>query len=176
MSRSLPKRTRFEIFKRDGFCCQYCGAHPPQVVLEVDHIQPVSGGGTDAPDNLITACFGCNRGKSSISLSATPASLKDKASDVAEKEEQIKGYYDILLQKQVRIEDEVNRVEATFQTFQSDMQLTDSARRSVKHFLEQLDFFVVNEAMQIAGDMWGHSEKLFRYFCGICWNKIKEQK
>ena len=31
MSRSLSKKARFEIFKRDGFVCQYCGAHPPKV-------------------------------------------------------------------------------------------------------------------------------------------------
>lgn len=36
--RNVSKRTRFEIFKRDGFACQYCGAHPPSVLLHVDHI------------------------------------------------------------------------------------------------------------------------------------------
>jgi hypothetical protein len=61
---SLSKKTRFEIFKRDGFTCQYCGQRPPEVVLEVDHIHPSSKGGSDDEINLITSCFDCNRGKS----------------------------------------------------------------------------------------------------------------
>lgn len=61
---SLSKRTRFEIFKRDCFTCQYCGRRPPEVVLEVDHIEPKSKGGSDDQINLITSCADCNRGKS----------------------------------------------------------------------------------------------------------------
>jgi 5-methylcytosine-specific restriction endonuclease McrA len=37
----LSKKLRFEVFKRDGFSCQYCGAHPPDVLLEIDHVIPV---------------------------------------------------------------------------------------------------------------------------------------
>lgn len=61
--RSLSKKLRFEVFKRDDFTCQYCGAQPPKVVLEVDHIHPVAAGGGNDPENLITACDKCNRGK-----------------------------------------------------------------------------------------------------------------
>lgn len=58
MSRSaIGKKLRFEIFKRDGFACQYCGATPPGALLEIDHIHPVSSGGSNESDNLITACF-----------------------------------------------------------------------------------------------------------------------
>lgn len=35
--KSLSKKTRFEVFKRDSFECQYCGAHPPSTILHVDH-------------------------------------------------------------------------------------------------------------------------------------------
>lgn len=61
---SVSKSTRFVIFARDGFTCQYCGRQPPATTLEVDHIFPVSKGGTDELLNLITSCFDCNRGKS----------------------------------------------------------------------------------------------------------------
>lgn len=57
------KKLRFEVFKRDCFTCQYCGAQPPNTTLEVDHIHPVAEGGKTAIDNLITACEPCNRGK-----------------------------------------------------------------------------------------------------------------
>ena len=62
--KSTGKRLRFEIFKRDGFTCQYCGAQPPEAVLVIDHIKPVSEGGDNDPLNLITACESCNQGKS----------------------------------------------------------------------------------------------------------------
>lgn len=54
--KGLSKRTRFNVFKRDGFTCQYCGAHPPKVVLHVDHITPVVEGGGNDIDNLVTSC------------------------------------------------------------------------------------------------------------------------
>jgi 5-methylcytosine-specific restriction endonuclease McrA len=40
----------------------------PDVVLEVDHVVPRSRGGTDDPDNLITSCQDCNRGKAGVPL------------------------------------------------------------------------------------------------------------
>jgi Restriction endonuclease len=61
---ALSVRTRFEVFKRDDFSCQYCGRKSPEVVLEVDHIVPVAGGGADDVVNLRTSCWDCNRGKS----------------------------------------------------------------------------------------------------------------
>lgn len=57
-----PKK-RFEILERDKFTCRYCGKKAPDVVLEVDHIIPVSKGGTNAKTNLITSCRKCNQGK-----------------------------------------------------------------------------------------------------------------
>ena len=65
----LSKRIRFEVFKRDNFTCQYCGAKAPEATLEVDHIKPVKKGGTNEIMNLITSCFDCNRGKSTKLLS-----------------------------------------------------------------------------------------------------------
>ena len=61
--RSTGKRLRFEIFKRDHFTCQYCGAQPPSIVLVIDHIDPVAEGGLTVIENLITACEPCNQGK-----------------------------------------------------------------------------------------------------------------
>jgi CO dehydrogenase/acetyl-CoA synthase alpha subunit len=67
--KSLSKKIRFEVFKRDSFTCQYCGKSAPDVILEVDHINPVSNGGKDEIMNLITSCFDCNRGKSNVKIS-----------------------------------------------------------------------------------------------------------
>ncbi|WP_446008353.1 HNH endonuclease [Candidatus Electrothrix sp.] len=58
--KSLSKKLRFEVFKRDSFTCQYCGKVAPNVILEVDHIEPVSKGGSNELLNLITSCYDCN--------------------------------------------------------------------------------------------------------------------
>jgi excisionase family DNA binding protein len=68
--KSLSSRRRFEVLKRDGFTCQYCGACPPTAVLHVDHIVPVSRGGENSLTNLITACSECNLGKAAVPLTA----------------------------------------------------------------------------------------------------------
>lgn len=62
--RAISKKVRFEVFKRDSFTCKYCGAKAPEAVLEIDHIEPVSKGGTNDILNLVTACKPCNSGKS----------------------------------------------------------------------------------------------------------------
>ena len=57
----IPAALRHEVFKRDNYTCQECGAS--RRPLEVDHIIPVSQGGTDEMDNLRTLCLRCNRDK-----------------------------------------------------------------------------------------------------------------
>lgn len=66
--KSTGKKLRFEIFKRDGFRCVYCGSTPVQSVLRVDHVVPVADGGTTEADNLVTSCHDCNAGKGSTPL------------------------------------------------------------------------------------------------------------
>lgn len=62
---AVSKRLRFEILRRDGHRCRYCGAGALAAPLTVDHITPLALGGTDDPDNLATACEPCNSGKTS---------------------------------------------------------------------------------------------------------------
>jgi HNH endonuclease len=75
---AIPKSVRFEVFKRDRFTCQYCGKQAPEVVLHVDHIEPVSKGGTNDLLNLITACESCNLGKSDRQLDDHSAVAKKR--------------------------------------------------------------------------------------------------
>lgn len=67
--KSITKKIRFEVFKRDKFQCQYCGRYAPDVILNVDHIKPIAKGGDNDISNLITSCFDCNSGKKDILLS-----------------------------------------------------------------------------------------------------------
>lgn len=56
---------RYNIFKRDNYRCQICGATQADgAKLHVDHIVPVSKGGKTVPSNLQTLCERCNLGKS----------------------------------------------------------------------------------------------------------------
>lgn len=67
---ALSKRLRYEILRRDNHACRYCGATAPDVKLTVDHVVPVALGGSDEASNLVTACAGCNSGKTSSSPDA----------------------------------------------------------------------------------------------------------
>jgi len=89
--KTISKTTRFEVFKRDSFKCQYCGAMAPDVLLEIDHIQPVSKGGEESMLNYLTACKPCNAGKGARTLEDGSAVLKQQAqlTELQERREQI---------------------------------------------------------------------------------------
>jgi hypothetical protein len=76
--KSLSNKIRFEVFRRDSFTCQYCGRSAPDIVLNVDHINPVSKGGKNDIFNLITSCFECNSGKRAKKLSSETEMSKQK--------------------------------------------------------------------------------------------------
>ena len=89
--KTLTKKTRFEVFKRDSFTCQYCGRKAPDVLLQVDHIEPVAEEGTNDLLNLITSCSDCNAGKSDRRLSDTSVIDKQRQQleELQERKEQI---------------------------------------------------------------------------------------
>jgi hypothetical protein len=89
--KALSKKTRFEVFKRDSFACQYCGQGAPDVLLHVDHIVPVADGGGDEITNLVTACVGCNIGKGATPLAdgTVAARQRKQLQDLQERRELI---------------------------------------------------------------------------------------
>ncbi|CAG2132336.1 HNH endonuclease [Cupriavidus numazuensis] len=173
----ISKKTRFEVFKRDGFTCQYCGAHPPEATLQVDHIHPVAEGGSDDMDNLVTACEPCNNGKRARLLTSVPQSLQEKADLIAEREEQLRGYHDVIEGKRRRLDSEAARVAEVYERFDAGYTLSPSSLVSVRQFIEKLGVHEVIDAMEIAGiRKTFKTGQIFRYFCGVCWNKIRDQK
>ena len=56
--------TRFNLFLRDGFRCQYCGAKKPAKDLTFDHVLPRSRKGPATFENIVAACQSCNLRKS----------------------------------------------------------------------------------------------------------------
>ncbi len=67
-SRKVGNHLRFRVLNRDNFTCQYCGKKGEGANLEADHIIAYSKGGETILENLTTACWTCNNGKSNITL------------------------------------------------------------------------------------------------------------
>ena len=70
-----PAFTRFNVFLRDEFECQYCGIKNN---LTFAHILPKSKGGTTTWDNVITACSNCNTSKGNKTLKELKLSINKK--------------------------------------------------------------------------------------------------
>ena len=94
--KTIGDKLRFEVFKRDNFKCQYCGMSAPDVVLNVDHIDPVSNGGENDILNLVTSCRDCNSGKSDRLLSKH--SMLDKQRKMLEDLEERRQQLQMMIQ------------------------------------------------------------------------------
>lgn len=170
--KAVSTKTRFDVFKRDGFKCQYCGATPPGVLLHVDHILAVAAGGGNEVDNLVTACAPCNLGKGARGLQVAPQSLEAKAADTAEREAQLAGFQQVLEAKRQRLDAETWRV---LKTLLGVDEVPRDHYNSTRRFVERLGVHACLEAADSAlSNPSVYQRNLFRYFCGICWNKVRE--
>lgn len=75
IGRGISTQLRNKILERNGYTCQHCGtsahdmddlASGKKVRLHIDHIVPISQGGTNDPDNLRVLCSNCNHGRSNV--------------------------------------------------------------------------------------------------------------
>jgi 5-methylcytosine-specific restriction endonuclease McrA len=57
------KFSRVNVYRRDAFACQYCGAQPGAAALTLDHVLPRARGGRTEWLNIVTACTRCNAAK-----------------------------------------------------------------------------------------------------------------
>lgn len=154
--KSLSDKVRFEVFKRDSFTCQYCGKMAPTVVLECDHIDPVSNGGSDEMINLVTSCETCNSGKRARLLSDDAALTKQQAElcRLAERRKQLEFL------KQWR--DELQRTDAEAfeivrQEIESEMAVAfELSPRHVKTLLKPEKLKYVLQAIPIVARRFGN--------------------
>lgn len=173
--KSISKKTRFEVFKRDSFTCVYCGNTPPAVVLELDHIIPVSKNGKNDIDNYATSCFECNRGKGARELTELPKTVQEKHKDGLEREEQLKAFKKFITVVKRRKTQDINKISSIFSDEFPERELTDRFKRtSVGMFLEKLPFHEVEEAMYLSCDRIDNPPDAAKYFCGVCWRKVKD--
>lgn len=186
--KAISTRTRFEVFKRDSFKCQYCGASAPDVLLEVDHINPVANGGTNDILNLITACEKCNGGKSDKLLSANDA--MDKKRSQLELMQQRREQLDMMFQWQESLSDitgdVVNRLSEKWTDF-TKHSLTPHGLTILKKWVKKFPLEDILEAMDIAVDSYlkfdrnGRAihesvDNAFTKMGGICHYKAVERK
>jgi hypothetical protein len=185
---AITKKIRFEVFKRDGFTCQYCGKHPPETTLEIDHIKPKSKNGSDDINNLITSCFDCNRGKSNIELKIIPNSLNENKEILIEREKQYIEYHKLLAKINKRVNLEIEDICQVYYSYFPGSTPTELFKKeTIKKFIDKLNHFVVKDAMEISCSKLQNSKKQYinnrwvesgelalKYFCGICWNKTRD--
>jgi len=170
----MTKKTRFEVFKRDGFQCIYCGRRPPAVILEIDHVDPKANGGGDDINNLVTSCFDCNRGKRDIPLDKIPPTLSENLEFLKEQESQLKEYRKFCGQIKRRKTLELKKIGKIYSDQYEGWGFSDSFKRSVLMFIDKIGVFEVEAAMNIAINRFPSDEdKVLKYFCGVCWQKIR---
>lgn len=175
----ITKAVRFEVFKRDKFMCQYCGGAAPNVILEVDHIVPVSKGGGNDIMNLVTACRDCNRGKTNKELSDDSAvAVQKKQLDVMqERREQL----EMMIKWRQSLEREVDiQVDAIDEYFRTNtrFELDETGRDIVRALIKRFGLDEVYEASEIAVYQYYRGD--LESFCrgvhklgGICFNRKK---
>ena len=168
--KEIPKRIRFEVLKRDKFTCQYCGRQAPDVVLNVDHIKPISKGGTNEITNLITSCFDCNSGKSDIELSDDTAIKKQKAqlNLLQERREQL----EMMRQWQLELTDEVmTEAEIVSSVVEKvcGRTLTDHGMKEASQLVRRFGLNTVCDGVRIAFNKYSDLETAWSKVGGICW-------
>lgn len=153
--RSIRKSVRFEVFKRDAFTCQYCGAKAPDAVLQVDHINPVANGGTDDILNLITSCQDCNYGKSDRTLSDD--SVVQKCRVQAENLQARRQQVELISQWHVGLADIDSEAVDALEAFwlravgaDDGTSLTDGARGDLKRLAKRCGHEIVCKAITAA--------------------------
>ena len=167
----MKQMLRFEVFKRDGFTCRYCGKRPPETVLEVDHIIPRSKGGTDIIENLVTSCFECNRGKSNRMLHELTPEMQENAALLKEKNEQMKAFYKYQKDTEKIVEKAVNTLSNYwFELSAQQHTLSTTEKVGIKNFLKTFTIPEIKEAMEISTKIYDFHDR-FKYFCGILVNK-----
>lgn len=174
---SVSKRLRYEILRRDSHTCRYCGESAPDVKLAIDHVIPVALGGPDDPGNLVTACEACNSGKSA---SSPDAPIVEDVSTKAVK-------WAMAIQRVV--EEECERLDHKDQLIDYfdgewygrheiprykswQYELPDDWDETVWRFYGLgLRVPMLDDAIDIAHK--SNAKNKFRYFCGVCWTKIR---
>lgn len=188
--KALSVRVRFEVLKRDHFTCQYCGKHPPDVLLEVDHVLPVAAGGGNESENLTTACSECNGGKSDRLLGEGrgPAVTIDSIVQQRERLEQGRQYLELVQKQRDLVADQLWLINVAWaEAFRAARTHTEGtvtyqfvgggtfpSEASVRLMMQRLTLAeILNAVAIVAAKFASATRQTERYFFGVCWRKIR---
>lgn len=186
--KAISKRIRFEVFKRDGFACQYCGRKAPEVVLHIDHVSPVCKGGPNELLNYVTACIDCNLGKGPREISDESILAKQQAQleELNEKREQLRmmiKWRDGLKElENAKLEE----IERAYHAAVPGWKLNDTGRRTVAGWLRDFPMDIILDSIEVAkgklrvgqdGKLEAHSvHDYFAYIPRVAKCKLEERK
>jgi len=181
MRENIPKQIRFEVFKRDSFKCQYCGASAPEVLLHIDHIKPVSKGGSNDITNLVTACIKCNLGKSNIPLDDKSIVIKSRnqMEELSERREQL----EMMMQWHESLQDiksqMIDKISSYWENTASGWAINENGLKTIKKLLREYSYDEITTAMDISSEQYLKYDKdgnctsdsweiAFKKIIGIC--------
>lgn len=177
---AISKRLRYEILRRDGHRCKYCGRAAPEVKLTVDHVVPETLGGTDKPDNLVAACSECNSGKS-----ATPPDAPLIAGAAEDQVRWALAMNTVVEQRAAELRAQRKRLakfdkawrgyhNSAGEEIPRDVNWKNSVSRFMGFGLD--DEFLIDATATAMGSPKPSHDAVWRYFCGICWREIEEMQ
>lgn len=178
--KTISKKTRFEVFKRDNFTCQYCGRMAPDVILEIDHINSVKNGGDNSIINLITSCFECNRGKGKRKLSEHQELKKQQEMliELNNKREQLEMLVKWKKELSKLDEEMVDKIEELFKVFS----LNDNGRNNIMKCIKKYGFDETYESAKISYGQYCDENneetfnKVINYIPRICYNRLRDNQ
>lgn len=178
---AVSKRLRYEVLRRDGHACQYCGRTAPEVKLTVDHVSPTALGGSDEPSNLVAACGDCNSGKTSSNPDAPL--VESVAQDALRWSQAINVAAEQMLAQRDAFHEQLDAFDQAWSGWshgsESDRKpvpIPDGWKWSVERFL------AAGLPMPLLLDCIGKAmttqrvkpSETFRYMCGIAWSMVGE--
>lgn len=176
---TVSKRTRYEVLRRDAHTCRYCKSTTNP--LTVDHVVPVSLGGTDKPDNLVAACSDCNAGKAASNPDA--AVVAQVSDDALRWVSAMRYAAESLLQDHDRDREYASAFDDLWSEWwygpdklpvprALDWHDTLTRWRSIGVQSE----IVLAAAESALGNGLIKPDQTWRYMCGIVWNKVTEMQ
>lgn len=178
---AVTKRTRYEVLRRDNHTCRYCGSKAPDVPLRIDHVTPVALGGTDNPDNLVTACQDCNAGKASTNPGAEL--VEDVKAIDLKWAGAIKRVAAARGRQRKRRDQYVAQFDAawgswTYGGAKYEIPRPSSWRASIERFYELgVPVEEIQDCVRVAcGNERIHVDDTFRYFAGCVWRVVNEMQ
>jgi hypothetical protein len=185
---TITRKQRFDVFNRDNFTCRYCGRKTPEVILELDHIIPISKGGLNEPDNLITSCFECNRGKGKTLLDTVllDKDIHDQTILMAEKEMQLNEYNYLRNKIRLRENEEIEELTRYFTAKFPEPEYEHAKRECpsaiIRQCLKLISYIDIFDSIDTAFDITlrdtkgdSHVVATAKYLTGILKNELRNR-